>query len=45
MKEEARMPKQKYGTIMDEIKTKKFENIGIWVEYNMYFKNFKRIKS
>lgn len=28
----------------DVLKSKKFENIGIWVESNMYFKNFKRIK-
>lgn len=25
------------------IKDKKFENLGIWVEFNIYFKNFKRI--
>lgn len=29
--------------VQDMIKDKKFENIGIWVEFNMYFKNFKRI--
>jgi hypothetical protein len=39
--EESKRPQIK---VIDEIKSKKFENIGIWVENNMYFKNFKRIK-
>ena len=26
------------------LKIKKFENLGVWVESNIYFKNFKRIK-
>ena len=31
-------------TVENEIKGKKYENMGIWVEANMYFKNFKRLK-
>ena len=30
--------------LADELKKKKFENLGVWVESNIYFKNFKRIK-
>ena len=29
--------------IGDAIAVKKFENLGIWVESNIYFKNFKRV--
>ena len=38
------LPKEVEQKIGDELKNKKFENLGIWVEANMYFKNFKRIK-
>lgn len=31
-------------SMQDRIKNKRFDNLGIWVEYNLYFKNFKRIK-
>ncbi len=31
-------------SIQDELKAKKYENLGVWVESNIYFKNFKRIK-
>ena len=30
--------------LVEQLKGKKFENIGVWVESNIYFKNFKRIK-
>lgn len=30
-------------TFKDFLQSKKFENLGIWVEFNVYFKNFKRI--
>lgn len=38
------LPNQVESKIGDELKNKKYENLGIWVECNMYFKNFKRIK-
>lgn len=38
------LPKSVESKIGDELKSKKFENLGIWVECNMYFKNFKRVK-
>ncbi len=31
------------ATFSSFMKSKKFENIGIWVEFNVYFKNFKRL--
>lgn len=42
-KEEQDLPEQVQRSIGDELKNKKYENIGIWVESNLYFKNFKRI--
>lgn len=30
-------------TLTDFMRSKKYENLGIWVEFNIYFKNFKRI--
>jgi hypothetical protein len=38
------LPPQVESKIGDELKNKKYENLGIWVECNMYFKNFKRLK-
>jgi hypothetical protein len=38
------LPPQVENKIGDELKNKKYENLGVWVECNMYFKNFKRIK-
>lgn len=29
--------------VTEYIKSKKFENLGIWVEFNIYFSNFKRL--
>ena len=29
--------------LADIIKSRKYENLGIWVESNVYFKNFKRV--
>lgn len=31
------------GSFTDFMKEKKFENLGIWIEFNVNFKNFKRI--
>lgn len=42
--EEKKEEAPKRSLISDDLKGKKFENLGIWVEVNMYFKNFKRIK-
>jgi hypothetical protein len=38
------IPDQVEHKIGNELQNKKYENLGIWVEANMYFKNFKRIK-
>ena len=37
---EQRYTDQKIG---DFLRGKKYENLGIWVESNIYFKNFKRL--
>lgn len=37
------LPQQEVKSVKDQVKGKKFENIGIWVELNMFFKNFKRV--
>ena len=42
--EEKDEEEKKDSDLEKSIKMKKFENLGLWVESNIYFKNFKRIK-
>ncbi len=41
MKEQ--QPQKHHLSVKEAATSKKFENLGIWVELNMYFKNFKRV--
>jgi hypothetical protein len=43
-KEEQEENKEEPDNLEEKIKIKKFENLGLWVELNVFFKNFKRIK-
>lgn len=43
VKEDADAKEKKDSKLVDVLKQKKYENLGIWVESNIYFKNFKRI--
>ena len=36
--------KSKEGDTMKALRDKKYDNLAIWVEYNIMFKNFKRIE-